>query len=85
MKPKVFIASSVEGLSVARSIQENLDHEVESTVWEQGVFKLSHFTIDDLVESIGETDFCSFVFTPDDEVIMREEEYTHMAGSGLEK
>lgn len=75
MKPKMFIASSVEGLSVARSIQENLDHEVESTVWEQGVFKLSHFTIDDLVESIGETDFCSFVFTPDDEVIMREEEY----------
>lgn len=75
MKPKMFIASSVEGLSVARSIQENLDHDVESTVWEQGVFNLSHLTIDDLVESIGTTDFCAFVFTPDDEIIMREAKY----------
>ena len=75
MKPTMFIASSVEGLTVARSIQENLDYEVESTIWEQGVFKLSHVTIDDLVECINNTDYCAFVFTPDDEVIMRDEEY----------
>lgn len=70
-KPKVFIASSVEGLSVAYSVQANLDHDANCTVWSQGVFELSTPPIDSLVNTLDNADFAIFVFSPDDEVRMR--------------
>lgn len=71
MKPKVFIGSSVEGLEVAYSIQQNLHHEVEGTVWAQGIFELSRNTMESLSDALNSVDFGVFIFTPDDVVTMR--------------
>ncbi|MEI8644087.1 nucleotide-binding protein [Pseudoalteromonas sp. Hal040] len=73
MKKRVFIASSVEGLDVAYSIQENLDYDFEVTTWPQGVFELSKVTIETLITKAKESDAAVFIFTPDDDVIVRGE------------
>jgi hypothetical protein len=74
MKQRIFIASSAEGLDVAYAIQENLDHEFEITVWPQGVFKLSKTALESLLEQSKRFDAAVFVFTPDDKILLRDEE-----------
>jgi len=65
-KPKLFIGSSNEGLSIANAIHSNLEHDSEITIWNQDVFKLSIPIISNLVKSLKKFDFAIFVFTPDD-------------------
>ncbi|MDD2829502.1 MAG: nucleotide-binding protein [Sulfuricurvum sp.] len=74
MKPKIFIGSSVEGLSAAYAIQQNLAHDAESTVWDQGFFELSKTTIESLDKALETMDFGIFVFSGDDITIMRGKE-----------
>ena len=74
MKPRGFIASSVEGLGIAYAIQENIEYDAEPTVWPQGVFAPSSYAIDDLIEELTISDFGIFVFTPDDIQIIRDAE-----------
>lgn len=65
-KPALFIASSAESLDLAHALQENLEHFAEVTVWNQGVFTPSKYTLDSLIDQLESTDFGVFVFAPDD-------------------
>lgn len=73
-KPRVFLASSVEGVLVADAINECLDYDAEIVHWKAG-FSLSSNTIDSLMEKSRTVDFAIFVFTPDDVSTIREQSH----------
>ncbi|HEX8409544.1 MAG TPA: nucleotide-binding protein [Thermoanaerobaculia bacterium] len=72
-KPRLFVVSSSENLKVSYAIQENLEHDFEVTIWNQGVFDLSRSTLESLVAKVGQFQAAVFVFSPDDVVHMRGE------------
>lgn len=73
-KPQIFIASSIEGLNVAYAVQELLEHNAECTVWDQGVFDPSSYTLPDLIKRLEITDYGIFVFSIDDDAKIRGKE-----------
>jgi predicted nucleotide-binding protein len=73
MKPKVFIGSSTEGKSFAEAIHAYLFHEAECTVWTEGVFGPSDYTLQSLLRQARASEFGIFVFSPDDLATMRGE------------
>jgi hypothetical protein len=62
----MFIGSSVEGKRIAENIQEQLEYDVDSTVWHQGIFGLSGGTLETLVNCVNDFDFATLVLTGDD-------------------
>lgn len=64
--PKVFVGSSVEGLEIANAIQTKIESECEVTIWKDGCFSLSQYTLESLEEAAENSDFAIFVFSPDD-------------------
>ena len=76
MKPRLFVGSSTEALSIAYAVQENLERDAEVTVWTQGIFNLSSQTLQALIDALDEFDFASFVLTPDDLTRMRGTEHS---------
>jgi hypothetical protein len=73
MKPAIFIGSSKEGKDIGYSVQEELKDYANATIWSQGIFRLSTYTIDELQETLDKSDFSVFIFSPDDTVEIRDE------------
>ena len=71
LEPRLFIGSSREGIEVARSIQEHLEHTAECSVWDQGVFGLNDVTLQRLLVLVETSDFGVFVCSADDIAEMR--------------
>ena len=64
--PKLFIISSAEALNVAREVQAQLEWDVFSTVWNQGVFFAGGYSLEALEKAVGEADFAVAVAEADD-------------------
>lgn len=72
MKPRMFIGSSSERLELAYAVQENLEYDVEATVWSQGVFGLSKTNVASLIEALKKSDLGLFILAPDDVAAIRD-------------
>jgi len=71
-KPSLFIGSSTEGLDIARAVEFQLQHDVETTIWNEGFFELGQATLETLVNSLERFDFAVLILTPDDFIVSRE-------------
>jgi CRP/FNR family cyclic AMP-dependent transcriptional regulator len=66
-KIRVFIISSVEGLVIARAIQDAFEHDpFTCTIWTDGVFKVTNYTMDALEAAVDDSDFAIAVAHADD-------------------
>lgn len=72
MKPRVFVASSSEGLPIAYAIQENLSYDAEVIVWTQDIFRVSSNILEGLMEASSKVDFAVFAFSSDDLIRSRD-------------
>jgi hypothetical protein len=70
-RPSVFIGSSEEGLGFARAIRDDLEDDVEATVWNEDFFTTGGTTIETLISAAPKFDFAILVLTPDDFVKSR--------------
>lgn len=70
MKPRLFIASSIEGKNVVDALVIALHRDGDCTPWSEA-FPLSNNTIDTLLERCAENDFAIFIFSPDDRAEIR--------------
>lgn len=75
-KKRVFIGSSSESLDIAYAIQSNLEMDTNPTVWNQGIFQLTHSALDSLTQALEDFDAGIFVFCPDDVINFRNNEYS---------
>lgn len=76
-RPVLFLGCSAESLPIAEQIALGLKHaEIDATPWTSGVFGPSGITIDDLLKAVDSADFAAFVFSPDDKVVARGEEFS---------
>ena len=71
-KPKVFIASSVEGINIAYALQMLMERDVDCTIWDQDVFSPSSYTLLDILNILKKVDYGIFVFTFDDFTVIRD-------------
>jgi len=73
VKAKIFIASSGENLDLAHAVEENLHRDFETRVWDEDVFRLSQYPLDELAEQLRNSDFGIFIMHPTDIAVIRGE------------
>jgi predicted nucleotide-binding protein with TIR-like domain len=66
VKPRVFIASSSEGLEVAENLNVRLSKDCETVPWHGSAFELSETYIASLEKALETVEFAVLVVTPDD-------------------
>ena len=71
-KPELFIGSSTKGLSIAEEIQKQLSDIAETTLWPK-LFPPGENFFQSLMIHNLKFDFAVLVFTPDDDIITKEE------------
>lgn len=74
-KPKLFIGSSSEALSVAQNLQALLQNDCDATVWDQDIFRLGNGILGTLIEQTKVNDLAVLVFSPDDKLYKRGKRY----------
>lgn len=73
---RVFIISSVEALEIARAIQTAFEHEkFTCTVWTDGVFRATSYSVDALEEAIDHSDFAIAIAHADDVASIRGQDW----------
>lgn len=72
MKPTLFIGSSVESIRIAKAVQAELKDDVDSMVWDQGIF-LSQNTLDSLLNAAHSHDYGVFILAPEDIALIRKQ------------
>ena len=79
MNKKIFIGSSTNAIKKAEALKkmivEKSNGQIECTLWnEKSQFRLSHATIDSLIEIANDLDhnkgFAVLIFSPDDEITL---------------
>lgn len=65
-RPRLFIGSSSEGLRVARAVGQQLQDQLEVTIWSSGLFGLGGGTLETILDEAPSFDFACLVLTPDD-------------------
>lgn len=71
-RPRLFIGSATEALQIAREVQAEVDHDIQTTVWTQNLFTPGDATWSRLVDMARtQFDFALFVFSGDDTVESR--------------
>lgn len=71
--PTLFIGSTVDALPIARAVHAELDHDLEVTIWNHGLFSGGAMTWSQLLNKTAEFDFALFVFSGEDEVTSKGE------------
>lgn len=70
-RPTMFIGSTVEALPLARAFHEDLDYDIEVTIWNHGLFAAGQVTWSELVKLATKFDFALFIFSGDDKLTSR--------------
>jgi len=77
MKPRFFLSSSSEQLSIAEALESNLaDAGFEPTLWSREGHGASEYNLEALLREAWSSDFAVFVFVPDDQVVIRGEAFS---------
>lgn len=75
-KTRVFIISSAESLPIAREIESAFEYDgFETKLWNEGVFKISNYTIQSLEDEVDRSDFCIAIAQPEDRTVTRGAEW----------
>jgi CRP/FNR family transcriptional regulator, cyclic AMP receptor protein len=72
--PRLFIISSSEAKPVAEELRAQLEHDVFSTVWSDGVFFAGGYPLEALENAVSESDFAVAIAQPDDVVRSRKKQ-----------
>jgi hypothetical protein len=71
IKPRVFIGSASEKLTIARMIEKRLQATAEVVIWDEMVIPAGELSLDALMNVVDTVDFAILVFSNDDKVSSR--------------